>query len=143
MEHDVQLPDEYDDIYHDLEPFWGIDPLDLQKIREELEARNGTVVVEKTDQSPHIELVGRKLPPDSEERLTRIILKIILLLEDVEHYLPPFRAVFSPHDGPDMLTDYGVKSMALAAAANGSSKLFMITLAVNSKGLTMPSAKTQ
>jgi hypothetical protein len=42
-----------------------------------------------------------------------------------------------------MLTDYGVKSMALAAAANGSSKLFLITLAVNSKGLTMPSAKTQ
>jgi len=122
VEHNVQLPDEYDEIYRDLEPFWGIDPLDLQKTREELESRNGTVVVEKTDQSPRVEVVGSKLPPDSEERLTRTIRKILVLLEGIEHYLPPFRAVFSPHDGPNMLSDYRVKSMALAAAANGSSE---------------------
>ncbi|OJA20997.1 hypothetical protein AZE42_09122 [Rhizopogon vesiculosus] len=120
MEHEVQLPDEYDDIYRDLEPFWGIDPLDLQKTREELEVKHEIVTVEKTDKSPRIEVVDRRLPPDSEERLTRIIQNILILLDDVEHSLPPFRAVFSPHDGPNMLSDYGVKSMALAAAANGS-----------------------
>ncbi|KIM52545.1 hypothetical protein SCLCIDRAFT_60830, partial [Scleroderma citrinum Foug A] len=29
VEHNVQLPDEYDEIYYDLEPFWGVDPEDM------------------------------------------------------------------------------------------------------------------
>jgi len=128
MEHNVQLPDEYDDIYRDLEPFWGIDPLYLQKTREDLETRNGTVVVEKTDRSPYVEVVSHRLPSDSAKQLTRIIQDILLLVEDIGHHLPPFRAVFSPHDGPNMLSDYRVKSMALAAAANGSSKSCLLTL---------------
>jgi len=140
MEHNVQLPDEYDDIYRDLEPFWGINPLYLQKTREDLETRNGTVVVEKTDRSPHIEVVSHRLPSDSAKQLTQIIRDILLLVEDIEHHLPPFRAVFSPHDGPSMVSDYRVKSMALAAAANGSSKLCLLTIEIM---LTIPSPETR
>ncbi|KAJ8584607.1 glycosyltransferase family 90 protein [Rhizopogon salebrosus TDB-379] len=120
VKHNVQLPDEYDEIHHDLEPFWGIDPLHLQKTREELETQDHVVVVEKTAENPYIEIVHRRLPLANEEKLTERIWNILLLLEGVEDFLPPFRAVFSPHDNPSMLSDYGVRSMAIAAAATGS-----------------------
>ncbi|KAG2351992.1 glycosyl transferase family 90-domain-containing protein [Suillus spraguei] len=114
--HNVQLPDEYDEIYHDLEPFWGIDPLDFQKTREELEAKEHTVVIAKTDEGPFIEVVDYHLPHDDVQRLLGGIEHVLELLQGVEDFLPPFRAVFSPHDNPSMLSDYGVKSMALEAA---------------------------
>ena len=37
MEHKVQLPDEYDRIYHDIEPFWGVSPEELGKGQVERE----------------------------------------------------------------------------------------------------------
>lgn len=121
MAHNVQLPDEYDEIYQDLEPYWGIDPLDFQKNREHLEAQDNTVVIAKTDQSPIIEVIDYHLPEDSAKWLVGRIDNVLQLLEDVEEHLPPFRAVFSPHDNPSMLSDYGIKSMALEAAAARSS----------------------
>ncbi|KXN85628.1 Beta-1,2-xylosyltransferase 1 [Leucoagaricus sp. SymC.cos] len=36
-EHDVQLPDDYDQIWLDLELFWGMDPVELQRIQREQE----------------------------------------------------------------------------------------------------------
>ncbi|KAG2140698.1 glycosyl transferase family 90-domain-containing protein [Suillus clintonianus] len=115
--HNVQLPDEYDEIYQDLEPFWGIDPLDLQTTREHLEAQDNTVVIGKSEQGSFIEVLDYHLPEDSAERLLGRIDHVLQLLQDVEEFLPPFRAVFSPHDNPSMLSDHGVKSMALDAAA--------------------------
>jgi hypothetical protein len=142
VKHDVQLPDEYDEIHHDLEPFWGIDPLLLQKTREELETQDHVVVVEKTAENPYIEIVHRKLPPANEEKLTERIWNILLLLEGVEDFLPPFRAVFSPHDNPSMLSDYGVRSMAIAAAATGSSEFFLdIVVTCHDFRLMMPSSQ--
>ncbi|KAG2351994.1 glycosyl transferase family 90-domain-containing protein [Suillus spraguei] len=117
--HNVQLPDEYDDIYQDLEPFWCIDFLDLQRTREQLEAQEQTVVIAKSDQSSVIKIVDYHLPQDSAPRLISSIERILELFQDVDDLLPPFRAVFSPHDNPAMLSDYGVKSMALEAAAAG------------------------
>lgn len=125
MKHDVQLPDDYDEIHRDLEPFWGIDPIDFQKIREQLETQSDIVVVEKTNRSSFIEIVHRNLPPGSEERLTERIYNLFLLLEDVEDLMLPFRAVVSPHDNPSMLSDHGIKFAAIAAAATGSSEYFL------------------
>ncbi|KAG2068530.1 hypothetical protein BDR04DRAFT_770499 [Suillus decipiens] len=115
--HNVQLPDEYDEIYRDLEPYWGIDPLDFQKTREQLEALDQTVVVAKTAQSPVIEVVDYHLPQPNGKDLVGRVENVLRLLQDVQDFMPPFRAVFSPHDNPAMLSDYGVKSMALDAAA--------------------------
>lgn len=115
----VQLPDEYDEIYQDLEPYWGIDALDFQTNREQLEAQENTIVLAKTDQNSFIEIVDYHLPQDATERLIGRIDNVLKLLQDVEDDLPPFRAVFSPHDNPSMLSDYGIKSMALEAAAAG------------------------
>lgn len=115
--HNVQLPDEYDEIYQDLEPFWGIDPLAFQESREQLEAQDNTIVIAKTDQSPFVEVADYRLPQDNTEMLLGRIDNVLRLLQDIEHLLPPFRAVFSPHDNPSMLSDHGVKSKALEAAA--------------------------
>lgn len=37
QQHKVPLPDEYDRIYHDIEPFWAIDPAELAKSQTTLE----------------------------------------------------------------------------------------------------------
>ncbi|KAG2068520.1 hypothetical protein BDR04DRAFT_1208647, partial [Suillus decipiens] len=115
--HNVQLPDQYDEIYRDLEPYWGIDPLDFQKTREQLGALDQTVIVAKTDQSPVIEVVDYHLPQQNAKDRVGRVENVLRLLQDVQDFMPPFRAVFSPHDNPAMLSDYGIKSMALDAAA--------------------------
>lgn len=43
-------------------------------------------------------------------------------LEDVEEFIPPFRAVFSPHDNPNLHTDIELKKQALKHAAAGTCK---------------------
>lgn len=129
VEHNVQLPDEYDEIYQDLEPYWGIDPLDFQKNIEQLEAQENTVVIAKTEQNSFIEVVDYHLPQDSVQMLLDRIDNVLEFLKDIEHHLPPFRAVFSPHDNPSMLSDYGIKSMALEAAAARFS-MFFVTVAL-------------
>lgn len=39
QQHRVLLPDEYDRIYHDIEPFWAIEPTELAKSQSQLEAQ--------------------------------------------------------------------------------------------------------
>lgn len=59
-------------------------------------------------------------PADPENPHIRGAQDLIELLKDVEHLLPPFRAVFSPHDNPSLLSDYRVKKFLVDAAANGT-----------------------
>ncbi|KAG2070801.1 hypothetical protein BDR04DRAFT_579015 [Suillus decipiens] len=124
--HNVQLPDQYDEIYRDLEPYWGIDPLDFQKTREQLEALDQTVIVAKTDQSPVIEVVDYHLPQQNAKDCVGRVENVLRLLQDVQDFMPPFHAVFSPHDNPAMLSYYGIKSMALDAAAARLSTFLLI-----------------
>ena len=42
VENNVQLPDEYDQIYNDLESFWGIEPSGLIQIQKEGELKQDT-----------------------------------------------------------------------------------------------------
>lgn len=44
---------------------------------------------------------------------------LIDLLEQVQQYIPPFRAVFSPHDNPNLFTDFELRQLALNLAARG------------------------
>ncbi|RDB16600.1 Beta-1,2-xylosyltransferase 1 [Hypsizygus marmoreus] len=115
MKHNVQLPDEYDTIYHDLEPFWGIEPKDLLAIRDELELKKDSFTVGQTD-SNGVGVVNYAFNEGTYKQLIKGSEKIVDLLKDVEEFLPSFRAVISPHDAPNRLSDYGVKSAALEAA---------------------------
>ncbi|KAF8841138.1 hypothetical protein BDN67DRAFT_929060, partial [Paxillus ammoniavirescens] len=120
VKHDVQLPDEYDEIYHDLDPFWGIHPYDLAITQEELEQQKGVVTVCKTATSARLEIVSETLPKNRRAELQRTIENILGLLKDVQHELPPMRITFSPYDNPSMLSDWRIKNMTLEAAAKGT-----------------------
>ncbi|KAG6817367.1 hypothetical protein H0H87_009554 [Tephrocybe sp. NHM501043] len=121
QEHNVQLPDEYDQIYEDLEPFWGMDPLDLQRIQSEWEAHSDSYTLGKAEGSP-ITMVNSSLPGNAKVQhdLSLGAYEVMELLEDVEDAIPPFRAVFSPHDNPNLPTDWELKDQALRHAAAGT-----------------------
>ncbi|TFK34650.1 glycosyl transferase family 90-domain-containing protein [Crucibulum laeve] len=118
---EIQLPDEYDQIYNDLEPYWGMDPNDLQEIQREWEGHADSFTVGK-EANGMISLVNYTLPGDEDKRfqLSKGAFEVMDLLEDVEEFIPPFRAVFSPHDNPNLHTDYELRNLALKAAATGT-----------------------
>ncbi|KAK7052187.1 beta-1,2-xylosyltransferase 1 [Favolaschia claudopus] len=120
--HSVQLPDEYDQIHADLEPFWGINPQDLLAIRAELEAKVDSYTIGKIGDSGQVKVVNTSFAPGKYEQLIKGSVQIIDLLSDVEEFLPSFRAVFSPHDGPNRasLSDFFVEDAARKAAAGGN-----------------------
>jgi hypothetical protein len=107
--HAVQLPDEYDQIHADLEPFWGIEPKDLLAIRAELEAKVDSYTLGKTATS-QVDVVNASFAPGKYDQLIKGSENILDLLSDVEEFLPPFRAVFSPHDGPNRVSAVPVHS---------------------------------
>ncbi|KAF5381689.1 hypothetical protein D9615_005598 [Tricholomella constricta] len=120
--HNVQLPDEYDQIYKDLEPYWGMDPKDLQDIQSEREAHRDTYTIGKTADGL-IELLNFSLPGYNEDQVEVLVagaFQIMGLLQDVEEFIPPFRAIFSPHDNPSLPTDFELKEDALKHAAAGT-----------------------
>ncbi|KAF5366447.1 hypothetical protein D9758_009723, partial [Tetrapyrgos nigripes] len=163
--HHVLLPDAYDAIYEDLEPFWGLSPSSISQIRAELEMKKDSYTIGKDTTSappPSSSLSpstswpfssGSTTPPTTNRRRNITVLHtsfhphanphellkrsvgILDLLNEVdEHYasfdwsdtrmdltrqgrrlkrdegpgLPPFRATFSPHDGPNRMIDWGV-----------------------------------
>ncbi|KAJ7220600.1 glycosyl transferase family 90-domain-containing protein [Mycena pura] len=114
--HAIKLPDEYDSIHADLEPFWGIEPTDLFAIRTKLEAKVDSYTIGKTATS-RISVVNTSFAPGRHDDLIKGSKAILDLLRDVEEFLPQFRAVFSPHDGPNRFSDYFVESAARQAAA--------------------------
>jgi hypothetical protein len=120
VRHRVQLPDEYDEIFEDLEPFWGIDPHELARTQQELEMHDLIVTVQKTDTHSRLEVIHSTLPQERQQLQTGIH-NIIALVREVEHELPPLRITVSPFDNPDMLSDWYIKTIALEAAANGTS----------------------
>ncbi|KAF9004548.1 glycosyl transferase family 90-domain-containing protein [Cyathus striatus] len=120
-QNNVQLPDEYDQIYHDLEPFWGIDPVELQQIQSDWEAHEDSFTIGK-EADTLIGLLNYTSPENEQARfvLAKGAFEVMELLEDVEAYIPAFRAVFSPHDNPNLHADYELKERALKAAAEGT-----------------------
>lgn len=119
MEHGVQLPDEYDQISEDLEPFWGMEPSWLGSLEAEQEKSEGLYTISKNDSGLKVALVFGKDATDLDEKdLPRGAADILTLLQDVQQHLPNFRAVFSHLDNPDLTTDYGVKQALINAAAS-------------------------
>lgn len=115
------LPDEYDFIHNDLEPFWGLSPEDLLKIQEtqvENTPDTFTIAVNETH-GPNLVHTAFSTEKWEERNLLRGLDEILDLLKPIEHMLPPFRAIFSPHDNPDRLSDYHVKRAFLDVARAG------------------------
>lgn len=117
----VQLPDEYDQIYQDLEPFWGIDPIQLQISQRKLQQNKDTYTIGKLNQDDPVTILFQKLPQDREaDMITHAAIPHLDLIEDVEQFIPPFQATFTPHDNPELVVDHLWKSTAIEAARNGT-----------------------
>ncbi|KAF7312543.1 SPX domain-containing protein [Mycena indigotica] len=117
----VQLPDEYDQIDRDLGPFYGVEPLDLQGIQTDWEAHADSYTIGKDLIEEKLALLNFTLPENEAVRfeLVKGAFQMIELLDEVEHELPAFRAVFSPHDNPNLVTDWELRKLALDAAKEG------------------------
>jgi len=119
----VQLPDEYDQIYHDLEPFWGVQPHELRESQKALEKETDTYTLGK-DEKGRVTVVTWAFEEGKYDNYIWASTLVIDLLQDVAEYLPAdFRATFSPHDGPNRLSDYHIKKASLDAAARGTREL--------------------
>ncbi|KAI6000279.1 hypothetical protein EDC04DRAFT_2612070 [Pisolithus marmoratus] len=119
IKHDVQLPDEYDEIYHDLEPYWGLDPAELTRSVEELDTWDDIFTVVKTPSNTGLEIVSSTVPEN--RRISRDRIEAIIdLTKDFGADLPPMRIQLSPRDDPRMHTDWRIRDMALSAARNGT-----------------------
>ncbi|KAG2004732.1 hypothetical protein CC2G_003257 [Coprinopsis cinerea AmutBmut pab1-1] len=117
VEHNVQLPDEYDQIFNDLEPFWGIEPEDLIAIQQEAETKKDSYTVGKTEDGD-VDVLTYAFEEGRYQQLIVGSRGVVSLLREVQDYLPPFRATFSPHDGPNRMSDYNIKKRVLDAAAS-------------------------
>ncbi|KIK57378.1 glycosyltransferase family 90 protein [Collybiopsis luxurians FD-317 M1] len=117
--HDVQLPDEYDQIYHDLKPFWGLEPSYLIELQKEREFKEDTYTLGKNSEGK-IDVLRTSFREGLYDQLIVQARNMMGILRDVEDFLPSFRAVFTPHDGPNLVTDYVVKSTLLEAADTNS-----------------------
>ncbi|KAJ7035198.1 glycosyl transferase family 90-domain-containing protein [Mycena alexandri] len=121
MANNIQLPDEYDQIDRDLGPFYGVDPVDLRRVQREWEAHADSYTIGK-DVGEALAMLNFTLPADERVRfeLASGGFQLIGLLSEVEGVLPPFRAVFSPHDNPNLVLDYQLRQQALDAAKAGT-----------------------
>ncbi|TFK70244.1 hypothetical protein BDN72DRAFT_766794 [Pluteus cervinus] len=116
----VQLPDEYDQISEDLEPFWGLDPKELQRIEALYEANNDIYMMEKNDDaSMRIARVGGKNTTAVEDKdIPQSARRMLALLHDVQHHLLPFKALFSTLDNPYIMKNHEFRQTLLDAAAS-------------------------
>ena len=121
--HNVQLVDEYDRIHNDLAPFWGVDPVDLNRIQSQLETERDSYTIGKTGDSK-VTMVASALPEPGPDSPTRHFVaqanEIADMLSQVSDFIPPFRATFSPHDNPHVVADWTLKAHALQAATAGT-----------------------
>ncbi len=123
----MKLPDEYDQIYLDLEPYWGVSPGLLQQMAQETEEVPDTFTIGKANGSDKITLLN--LTPRNQQALEIILEQAtaqIELIQDVSQWLPPFRATFTIHNRPIQLTNWRLKRAALDAASRGLGNFFSL-----------------
>ncbi|KAG0702517.1 glycosyl transferase family 90-domain-containing protein, partial [Suillus ampliporus] len=119
--HNVQLPDEYDQIDHDLAPFWGLDPLSLQVIQRDWEGHVHSYTLAKSSPLEPFGIGNETLPEDQTERQRLLVgaNQLIDLMTEVDDDLPMFRAVFSPHDNPNVFLTHEMRQRAVEAGKIG------------------------
>ncbi|KAH8114400.1 glycosyl transferase family 90-domain-containing protein [Phellopilus nigrolimitatus] len=119
--HRVQLPDEYDQIYRDLEPYWGIDPRDLRVAQAEWEGHRDSFTIGKHSDEGIVTILNMSLPDDrAQDYLAWGARPQMDLLNEVYKHIPLFRATFSPHDNPNELADWTWRNAAVEAARKGA-----------------------
>jgi hypothetical protein len=104
-----------------------MDPIHLNRLLSQPERLGDTFTLGK-DVGDSITLLNVSISDPArweDQSLLRGAEDIIDLLQDVQHHLPPFRAVISPHDNPTLLSNFDLKELALNAASKHLCELFL------------------
>ncbi|KAF8656662.1 hypothetical protein AX16_002465 [Volvariella volvacea WC 439] len=119
-DHNVQLPDEYDQIFEDLEPFWGMPPWDVQRFAGDQERTENMITLGKTRFTGGRVQVLLISGEDASylDEIPKSALDIMDVLKDVEGELPEFRMALSPFDNPELVREYGLRKTLVDAAAS-------------------------
>ncbi|KAG9027172.1 Glycosyltransferase Family 90 domain containing protein [Tulasnella sp. JGI-2019a] len=110
VENNVQLPDEYDRINHDLSPFWGIKPGTLQELQHTLQQHDDTFTLSVEDHWASVSAQGEFTEGMEESAKLRAEAQLDILTA-VEQWLPDFNATFSIHDGPQQFIDHELRAL--------------------------------
>ncbi|EAU85480.2 Cap3p [Coprinopsis cinerea okayama7 len=118
--YNVPLPDEYDLISRNMAPFWGIHPRRLQQNQRDREGYADSFTLGKDTDRSRMRLLNYALNDMSRKgHFTSGARTVSKLLEEVDEFIPAFRAVFNPHDNPNLLSDYGLLQAAIQAGKEG------------------------
>jgi len=121
VKNNVRLPDEYDQIYRDLEPYWGIDPVDLITSQRDWEAHRDSWTIGKDHPNEPVTILNTSLPEGTiKDFIEWQISPQLLQMADLWRHVPPFHATFSPHDAPNERVEWEWKAAALDAAKRGT-----------------------
>ncbi|KZT35728.1 hypothetical protein SISSUDRAFT_1050919 [Sistotremastrum suecicum HHB10207 ss-3] len=110
----ILLPDEYDQINRDLEPFLGVDPVALNEELKNEEGKSGSYTL--VSRKGKVEAVKLDMKEGEEWKPKTIV----GFLREVEGDLPDFRAVFSIHDGSSLYPHHAHRKAAIEAARSGT-----------------------
>ncbi|KZS91430.1 hypothetical protein SISNIDRAFT_443154 [Sistotremastrum niveocremeum HHB9708] len=110
----ILLPDEYDQINRDLEPFLGVDPVALNEESKNEEGKSGSYTL--VSRKGKVEAVKLDMKEGEEWKPKTIV----GFLREVEKDLPDFRAVFSIHDGSSLYPHHAHRKAAIEAARSGT-----------------------
>jgi hypothetical protein len=128
-EHNVQLPDEYDLINEDLEPYWAVSPKDLHKLESGLEEYTDTWTMGKSGVHGMM-VLNMSLQASSTEMHLAAAYELIDTLKPVQEHMPHFRAVVNPHDNPRFVSSHQFKTMAKAAVNAGKCECLLLLITV-------------
>jgi hypothetical protein len=103
-----------------------MNPDDLLRLQAVQETKPDSFTIAKNEMHDSQLVTKAFSDPDTWEQraLLRGLDEIVDLLRPVEDALPPYRAIFSPHDNPNLLSDYHVRKATLDAAAAGKCIVF-------------------
>jgi hypothetical protein len=90
VKHNVQLRDEYDQIFLSLEPFWGLSPEKIEKLREDAQTRN-------PDFFTITKQPGMNLTAEGNGNFYFAVENQMNLLWEIQDLLPPLKVTYSPH----------------------------------------------
>ncbi|GJJ08524.1 hypothetical protein Clacol_002742 [Clathrus columnatus] len=119
--YNVQLRDEYDSIHRQLQPLWGIRPEVLQRLQHDAESQYDSFTIGKIQDSSRIELLNDTLSGNvaygksGHSRLQ----DLLAMLEEIQEWLPEFRATFNMHDIPRGQVSWEARYAAEVAAEKG------------------------
>ena len=115
-------------------------PTDLRRLQTERETYQDSYTIGKSSLHTGLAIVATQLAPADAPNSPRMghigqAKEIVDILREVQDWIPPFRAVFNPHDNPGLFTDWELKKQYLDAAKAKKCQLhlhstfvFLITL---------------